>query len=120
MGSQLSIALPLASALEVGQSLTFRFHRDGFLLQGFMLRLEDKFVAYANSCPHWDIDLDLGDERFYDPQRSRIYCKNHGATFRPEDGVCDAGPCKGLGLEQFSVALSESGPVVEIPDADPP
>src|SRR5512145_2186100 len=95
LGNPLRIAVPDAASLDVGQTATFRYRRQGDLEQGFVLRLASGFVAFANRCPHWDIDLDVGDSRFYDPRVQRIYCKNHGATFLPADGICDAGPCKG-------------------------
>lgn len=117
--SILTLSLPHAARLGVGQSMVFRFRRDGFVEQGFVLCLESGFVAYANQCPHWSVDLDLGDERFYDPQLERIYCKNHGATFLPENGLCDAGPCLGCQLERFDVKLEGESLTVRVPDAAP-
>jgi nitrite reductase/ring-hydroxylating ferredoxin subunit len=117
--SSLVISLPQARELEVGQSLTFRYRREGWLEQGFVLRLSNRFVAFANVCPHWKIDLDLGDEQFYDPQMDRIYCKNHGATFMPSDGLCDDGPCAGQLLEQFVARVTDTTLEIEIPDAQP-
>lgn len=117
--STLTLTLPHAAAMGVGQSVVFRFRREGFVEQGFVLRLESGFVAFANQCPHWDVDLDLGNERFYDPKHDRIYCRNHGATFLPENGLCDAGPCVGRSLERFDVQLDGDTLVVQIPDATP-
>lgn len=99
--------------------MVFRFRREGYVEQGFLLRLESGFVAFANQCPHWNVDLDLGDERFYDPEIERIYCKSHGATFLPENGLCDAGPCFGHHLERFDVKLDGDSLSVEVPDATP-
>jgi nitrite reductase/ring-hydroxylating ferredoxin subunit len=47
----------------------------------------------------------MGDERFYAEDIDRIYCKNHGALFRAEDGVCDWGPCLGKALVACEVEL---------------
>ena len=115
----LCMRLPGALTLGVGDSLTFQFRREGYLEHGFVLRLAEGYVAFANSCPHWNVDLDLGDERFYDAEIQRIYCKNHGATFLPEDGTCDAGPCLGKSLERFIVRSSDRDVTVEIPEATP-
>jgi nitrite reductase/ring-hydroxylating ferredoxin subunit len=117
--SSLTISLPQALGLALGQSVTFRYRREDWLEQGFVLRTACGFVAFANSCPHWNVDLDLGDEQFYDAELDRIYCKNHGATFLPHDGLCDAGPCAGRRLEQFVVNVTDVDVQVAIPGAAP-
>jgi nitrite reductase/ring-hydroxylating ferredoxin subunit len=117
-GNLLRIELPEANKLDIGQTMTFSYRRQGDVEQGFVLRLESGFVAFANRCPHWNIDLDVGDSRFYDPRVQRIYCRNHGATFLPADGLCDAGPCKGMSLESFQVSSMENAVIVEIEDAE--
>lgn len=116
----LVLQVPSAIGLSVGESVVFRYRREAYDEQGFLLRIKDGFVAFANSCPHWNVDLDLGDERFYDDEIDRIYCKNHGATFLPSDGTCDAGPCFGRRLTQFNVVVLADSVSVEIPDAEPP
>jgi nitrite reductase/ring-hydroxylating ferredoxin subunit len=99
--------LRIARALDlaIGASLVFEFEHGGEVLEGFLLRHEAGLFAYVNRCPHFAIDLDLGDSRFYAADIDRIYCKNHGALFRVPDGVCDHGPCLGRALEAFSVEL---------------
>jgi nitrite reductase/ring-hydroxylating ferredoxin subunit len=90
-------------ALGEGETVRFEFERRGHKFEGFVLRYKGKLFSYANSCPHWEIDLDLGDGRFYDVELDRIYCKNHGALFHPETGFCEVGPCRGRELERFPV-----------------
>jgi nitrite reductase/ring-hydroxylating ferredoxin subunit len=102
-----------------GQSRTFHFRRDGFTEEAFVLKLPAGLFAYLNRCPHWHVDLDLGDGRFYDEELGRIYCKNHGALFLPETGECDSGPCFGDSLESFSVTLDGADAIVTIPNAEP-
>jgi nitrite reductase/ring-hydroxylating ferredoxin subunit len=92
-----------ATRIARGESQAFEFERGGQLLAGFLLRHQAGLVAYLNRCPHWGVDLDMGDERFYAPELDRIYCKNHGALFRAADGVCDHGPCFGQALVAFAV-----------------
>ena len=94
-----------AARLAVGESRTFEFERAGQLLPGFLLAHEAGLFAYLNRCPHWAVDLDLGDGRFYAEDIDRIYCKNHGALFRVIDGVCDHGPCFGRALVPFLVEV---------------
>jgi len=95
-----------AAKLAPGQSRTFELEQAGEQVPGFVLRHSRAgLVAYLNRCPHWSVDLDLGDERFYAEDIDRIYCKNHGALFRVEDGVCDHGPCLGQSLVRCAVEL---------------
>ena len=88
-----------------GETRVFGFERAGRREQGFLLRLAEGFVAFCNRCPHWNVDLDLGDERFYDERIAAIVCRNHGAIFEPESGLCTAGPCHGAYLERFEVEV---------------
>jgi len=94
-----------AARLAFGESQRFALERGGETLEGFVLRHESGLFAYLNRCPHWGVDLDLGDGRFYAEDLDRIYCKNHGALFRVHDGVCDHGPCFGRALGPFAVEL---------------
>ncbi|HEX2669781.1 MAG TPA: Rieske 2Fe-2S domain-containing protein [Polyangiaceae bacterium] len=95
-----------ATRLAPGQSQSFEFERGAERLPGFLLcHSSAGLVAYLNLCPHWSVDLDMGDERFYAEDIDRIYCKNHGALFRVADGVCDWGPCLGQSLIACEVEL---------------
>jgi nitrite reductase/ring-hydroxylating ferredoxin subunit len=90
--------------LAPGESRTFEIERGAGRFPGFLLcHAKAGLVAYLNRCPHWSVDLDLGDERFYAEDIDRIYCKNHGALFRVSDGVCDHGPCLGQSLIRCEV-----------------
>jgi nitrite reductase/ring-hydroxylating ferredoxin subunit len=97
-----------AAQLAPGESLTFEFEfeHEAERVPGFLLRHASAgLVAYLNRCPHWSVDLDLGDGRFYAEDIDRIYCKNHGALFRVSDGLCDHGPCLGKSLVRCTVEL---------------
>lgn len=101
-----------------GEARVFRFRRGGRPLEGFVLRTAERFVAYANVCPHWSVDLDLGTGRFWDPESARILCANHAARFHPLTGVCESGPCFGDALEAFELTLSPGGGWVSVPGVD--
>jgi len=115
MSDDLTVRVPIVPALGEGEARTFSFQRGAQPEQGFVLRLGKTFVAYVNRCPHWGVELDLGDARFYAGDIDRIYCTNHGALFLPSTGECEAGPCAGGRLE--SLPLRPDGPdlVVTIP-----
>lgn len=95
-----------AAGLAPGQSRVFELEQGDQRIPGFLLRhARVGWVAYLNRCPHWSVDLDLGDGRFYAEDIDRIYCKNHGALFRVADGLCDHGPCLGKSLVRCTVEL---------------
>jgi nitrite reductase/ring-hydroxylating ferredoxin subunit len=59
------------------------------------IRLADCVMIYHNACPHLGVPLDWLPGRFMNAEGTRIVCATHGAEFRPEDGLCLRGPCKG-------------------------
>ncbi len=114
------ILVPGAAALRHGEARVFRFDHRGETVEGFLLYVKtDTFeghVAYRNRCAHVGYDLDMGEGEFWSERTQRIYCKTHGARFRPEDGVCDAGPCVGGRLEAYAVRLQGPHALVSVPD----
>lgn len=82
-----------------------------------MLCWGGNLFAFANSCPHWSVDLDLGSGGFYDAELDRVVCRNHGALFHPATGFCDWGPCSGRSLERFELSLDGNDALVRIVSA---
>lgn len=102
------------SGLSPGEAHSFEYERGGEKQQGFVMRTSDGWVAYRNWCPHWGVDLDMGEGRFYAKKVDRIFCRNHGALFRVHDGYCDAGPCASQSLERFTCVTDGDTVVVTI------
>jgi nitrite reductase/ring-hydroxylating ferredoxin subunit len=94
----LGVRVSNVTTLAHGQSLRFEFQRGKLKEEGFVLRWGDDLYAFANSCPHWSIDLDYGSGEFYDLELDRIVCRTHGALFHPQTGFCEWGPCSGRSL----------------------
>lgn len=115
----LNVFVSDAQTLELGQARVFRFRRGRRTLEGFVLREAAGLVAYANECPHWHVDLDLGMGDFWDEETGKILCKNHGALFDAGSGICELGPCVGLALERFALRPAADGVWIEIADAEP-
>lgn len=111
------LRLPVVGAarLRHGESVRFTFQRSALSEEGFVLRWGDALCAFANSCPHWSVDLDYGTGDFYDAELDRIVCRNHGALFHPQTGFCEWGPCTGHSLERFELATTGEDVVVQIP-----
>jgi nitrite reductase/ring-hydroxylating ferredoxin subunit len=53
-------------------------------------------------------------EGFLEDSRHLI-CATHGAVYRPDDGVCVAGPCVGASLTLLPVTLDGEFVVVTLP-----
>lgn len=67
--------------------------------EGFVFRRGDAIFAYFNECAHISLPLDWGDGDFFSEDFTAIVCKNHGATYIPQNGTCTAGPCTGAALK---------------------
>lgn len=107
--------------LASGEALVFEFERDGERRQGFVLRHGESFFAYHNRCPHWGVDLDMGEGRFFSSLTEMIFCSSHGALFEVSSGYCVMGPCVGSSLERFELTRDGDGDqaTVTIADDDP-
>ena len=104
-----------AALLEHGKSVRFDFKRGKLPEEGFVLRWSEGLYAFANSCPHWSVDLDYGTGEFYDVALDRVVCRNHGALFHPQTGFCEWGPCTGHSLERFELTAEGDDVIVQIP-----
>lgn len=81
----------------------------------FLVRQAAQVWAYVNRCPHTGVTLNWLPNQFLDLEERYIQCATHGALFRPEDGLCLAGPCLGSRLEPVPLTLIDN----EIYIADP-
>lgn len=106
-----------AALLPLGESRVVEVEIRGRSREAFVLRTAGGFSAFLNECPHWAVELDLGDGHFYDPEMGRIYCKNHGALFHPTTGMCETGPCLGRSLERFETEVHGGDVVMLVPTA---
>jgi nitrite reductase/ring-hydroxylating ferredoxin subunit len=68
-----------------------------------VLRCNGQVQAYLNVCPHAGRPLNWAPGRFL-YAHGQLVCAAHGASFRPEDGQCIGGPCRGDSLRRVPVA----------------
>jgi nitrite reductase/ring-hydroxylating ferredoxin subunit len=103
----------IATASEVpARGLKFAY-KDGPLdEEGILLRLGNgELRAYKNECRHLPMRLDDREPHtFWDTEGKHLYCSSHGAIFKPDDGLCLAGPCRGSHLKQLPIVV-ENGTV---------
>jgi nitrite reductase/ring-hydroxylating ferredoxin subunit len=108
------VRIGIAEDLSVGASKKFEFFRDGAPAEGFILRHEEGFSAYVNSCAHVGVPLDYGDNDFFREEGDLLRCKTHGALYNPVTGECVGGPCLGAFLEKLRVVREGEEIFVEI------
>ncbi|MDG2242620.1 MAG: Rieske (2Fe-2S) protein [Rhodospirillaceae bacterium] len=73
--------------------------------------------AYVNSCPHARVPLNMLGDTFFDLTGKYLLCTMHGAHFRPSDGYCTRGPCRGKSLRPFPIKV-EGDNVVVVQEGD--
>lgn len=79
--------------------------------RGFVMRRGEAVQGFVDSCPHTGAPLSHDPARYLTRKGDYIVCWNHGALFRPDDGVCVAGPCVKRALRPWAVRV-EGGEVV--------
>lgn len=90
----------------------FRFEpEDARVFRGLVVRRGAEVTGFVDSCPHVGAPLSDDPDRYLTGRGDFLVCFNHGALFRPHDGVCVAGPCVGRALRPWPVAV-EDGAVV--------
>ncbi len=75
----------------------------GEFATGFVVRFHGKPYAYVNQCAHVPIELDWNEGDFFTAQKDYLICSTHGAHYRPDNGFCVMGPCKGKSLKAIQV-----------------
>ncbi|MEM7374905.1 MAG: Rieske (2Fe-2S) protein [Bacteroidota bacterium] len=86
--------------------------RPGIERNVLIIRYKEQAYAWLNACPHWGIDLGSNDEEFWTVDKESLVCQMHQARFRPDDGYCTSGPCRGRSL--MALPLEESDGEVRI------
>jgi len=83
----------------------FVFRKDDALFAGFVVRRGDALLGYIDRCPHAGTPLAMLPDRYLTREGDLILCATHGALFRPDDGLCLAGPCVGRTLWPWPIAV---------------
>ena len=101
------IRLCRETEIEEGEARGFRIGDDARQRPVFVVRWEGALRGYLNSCPHVGTRLDWVPDKFFHPSENYLICATHGALFRPEDGLCIAGPCEGEALQAIAIAIED-------------
>lgn len=85
------------------EGLRFNLPTLGEFATGFVIRFRGKPYAYVNQCAHVSVELDWNQGEFFTAQKDYLICATHGAHYRPDNGFCVMGPCKGKSLKSLEV-----------------
>lgn len=85
------------------EGLRFNLPALGEFATGFVIRFRGKPYAYVNQCAHVSVELDWNQGEFFTAQKDYLICATHGAHYRPDNGFCVMGPCKGKNLKSLEV-----------------
>ncbi len=89
------------------EGLRFTYRDGPFDEEGILLKLPGGGIrAYKNECRHLPMPLDDRDPgQLWDSDHRFLVCTSHGAMYRPDDGLCTAGPCRGSHLRVLPIVV---------------
>ncbi len=77
-------------------------------LELFIIKKDNVFYAYKNSCPHALVNLNWNKNQFLDYSETVIQCSLHFAQFTIETGHCFYGPCEGKSLQKIPLEIEHN------------
>lgn len=83
----------------------FEVVKNGTIINIIVVNWKNKFSLYKNHCPHTGVGLEWTPNNFFNRDNTYLQCSTHGALFRPDDGLCIAGPCAGKSLEKLPITI---------------
>lgn len=98
-----TVVIESSSVQDGGKGVRFPLPALGEFATGFVVRFNQVPYAYVNQCAHVSVELDWEEGEFFTAQRDYLICATHGAHYRPDNGVCVMGPCKGKKLQAIEL-----------------
>jgi nitrite reductase/ring-hydroxylating ferredoxin subunit len=105
-----TVVLNSADLEDGGKGLRFSLPALGQNVTGFVVRFKGLPYAYVNQCAHVSVELDWNEGDFFTAQQDFLICSTHGAHYRPDNGFCVMGPCKGKKLKPLQV-IEQNGQI---------
>lgn len=97
------IVIDSAAVQDGGKGVRFPLTALGEFATGFVVRFNQLPYAYVNQCAHVSVELDWNEGEFFTAQGDYLICATHGAHYRPDNGFCVLGPCKGKSLKPIAL-----------------
>ncbi len=117
--SQSIVVFDSADLLEADKGLRFALPNLGEFVTGFVVRFKGQAYAYVNQCAHVSVELDWNHGDFFTRQKDYLVCSTHGAQYRPDNGFCVMGPCKGKSLKTLTLTEQNQKIIINlIPTTD--
>lgn len=99
---------------EGGKGIRFPLPALGEFATGFVVRFNQLPYAYVNQCAHVPVELDWNEGEFFTAQGDYLICATHGAHYRPDNGFCVLGPCKGKRLKPIELIEQNEKIIINI------
>ncbi|MCH8105568.1 MAG: Rieske 2Fe-2S domain-containing protein [Proteobacteria bacterium] len=90
-------------------SFGFCVERNEQEIEGFLVKNDNRWFAYRNSCPHTGSPLDWVEHQFLYIDGALILCSTHDALFVIDTGECVVGPCLWECLEKLDIVVQGDG-----------
>ena len=100
-----------SSSLSLGDVKMFEIPENPDRLTALVLRTNKGVYGWLNACPHDGRRLCQDPAYLLKRKTGLIQCMHHHATFDPESGVCDDGPCLGDKLREVKI-IEKDGQIV--------
>jgi nitrite reductase/ring-hydroxylating ferredoxin subunit len=85
----------------------FSLQVDQNLYSIMLIKKQDQYLGFKNSCPHQGRRMDYASGKFLISESGNIICPAHGAEFQADDGLCIGGPCLGQALESIKIKTND-------------
>lgn len=109
--SENEIVILSAALQNGGKGVRFPLPALGPHVTGFAIRFHEQAYAYINQCAHVSVELDWNEGDFFTAQQDFLICSTHGAHYRPDNGFCVMGPCKGKSLKPIAL-IEQNGEII--------
>ena len=107
---------PSEEVRERDTGFPFRVLKAGRIWPAFVIRFDGEVEGYLNACAHVGLRLEGGSGQFFSRDQQHLVCTSHGATYKPDTGLCVDGPCIGLFL--ISLNTFEHGGAIYFEDEE--
>ena len=113
-GIQETVVFKSEELQDGAKGLRFALPALGEFATGFVIRFHGKPYAYVNQCAHVAVELDWSEGDFFTAQKDFLICATHGAHYRPDNGFCIMGPCKGRSLKIIPVTEQNQEIIINV------
>ncbi len=101
-----------SSSLSLGGVVMVEIPENEDGLTALVLRTKTGVYGWLNACPHDGRRLCQDPVYLLNRKTGHMQCMHHQATFDPESGVCDDGPCEGDTLREINTIETDGQIIV--------